>query len=189
MIIDCVERYIIEKCAHGIIVRMRQGRQALALSLLSLAVLLASWWFGPYGPQPSIYWAPPDRFYWIWSGFFSLVFLLGLVGPLYQENSTITEQEIVVSKSLGPWCRIRRVSRARSLGVRVEIMPWDSSTGKANFPYRICFLDSERKDSGLRILLQLPQSVDRFLKALHPAITLDVEDPRMGKANRSDGRA
>ena len=49
------------------------------------------------------------------------------------------------------------------------------------FPCRLRFLDAERKDSGLRIELQLTRSVDRFLEALHPVLTLDIDDPRRSR--------
>jgi hypothetical protein len=175
MTLERVERYVIERCARGIVLRMRQGRRALGVGLLSLAVLLVSWWFGPHGPRPAGDWGRSDSFYWIWSGFFSLVFVLGLVGALYREDWTITDQDIVVTRSLGPWCGTRRVPRARSLGIRLEII---TGVDGPIFPYRLRFLDAERRDSGLYIELQLTRSVDRFLEALRSVLTLDVEDPR-----------
>src|SRR6266849_141967 len=179
MTLERVERYVIEQSARGTVLRMRQGRRALGVALSSLAILFESWWFGPYGPRPALDWALSDSFYWLWSGFFSLVVILGLLGALYQEDWTITEQDIVVTKSAGPWRRTRRVPRARSLGIRVEII-----TGGDDgpiFPYRLRFLDAERKDSGLRIELQLTRSVDRFLEALRPVLTLDIDDPRRSR--------
>jgi hypothetical protein len=176
MTLERVERYAVEHGADGIVLRMRQGRRALAVALISLAVLCISWWFGPYGPRPASNWALSDSFYWLWSSFFSLVVILGLLGALYQEDWTITGQDIVVTKSVGPWRRTRRVPRARSLGIRIEIV-----TGGDDgpiFPYRLHFLDAERKDSGLWIELQLARSVDRFLEALRTVLTLDVDDPR-----------
>ena len=176
MTLERVERYVIEQSAPGIVLRMRQGRRALGVALISLAVLFVSWWFGPYGPRPASNWALSDSFYWLWSGFFSLTFILGLVGAFYQEDWTITEQDIVVTKSVGAWRRTRRVPRARSLGIRVEIITRGDDA--PIFPYRLHFLDAERKDSGLRIELQLARSVDRFLEALRPVLTLDIDDPR-----------
>ena len=125
--------------------------------------------------------ARADSFYWIWSGFFALVFILGLVGAYYQEDWTITEQDIVVTKALGPWSGTRRIPRARSLGIRVEII-----TGVDDgpiFPYRLRFLDADRNDSGLWIELQLTRSVDQFLEALRAVLALDVEDPRRSEDN------
>jgi hypothetical protein len=176
MTLERVERYVIEQGVHGTVLRMRQGRRALGVAFLSLAVLSVSWWFGPYGPRPTSDWARSDSFYWLWSGFFSLVFILGLLGALYQEDWGITEQDIVVTKSVGAWRRTRRVPRARSLGIRVEII-----TGGDDgpiFPYRLRLLDAEGKDSGLWIELQLARSVDRFLDALRMVLTLDIDDRR-----------
>ena len=48
------------------------------------------------------------------------------------------------------------------------------------FPYQLRFLDAQRKDSGLRIELQMARRVDRFLDALRPVLTLDFDDPRSG---------
>ncbi len=110
--------------------------------------------------------------------FFTLVFILALVGALYHEDWTITEQDIVVTKSLGPWCRTRRVPKARSLGIRVESLSGDN---EAIFPYRLRFLDVERRDSGLWIELQMTHSVDRFLEALRTVLTVDAEDPRRSR--------
>jgi hypothetical protein len=182
MTIERVERYLIEQSVQGTVLRMRQGRRALGVAFLSLAVLGVSWWFGPYGPRPALNWALSDSFFWIWSGFFSLIFILGLLGALYQEDWTITEQDILVTKSVGPWRRARRVPRARSLGIRVEIITGgDDGT---IFPYRLRFLDAEQKDSGLLIELQLARSVDRFLEALRLVLALDIDDPRSPRGSR-----
>src|SRR5258706_12765021 len=101
---------------------MRQGRRALGVAVLSLAVLLLSWWFGPNGPRPALYWGRSDSLFWLWFGLFSLVFILGLLGAVYQEHWTTTEHEIVVTRSVGPWRRTRRIPKPRSLGIRVEII-------------------------------------------------------------------
>jgi len=174
--LERVERYVIEQRAHGIVLRMRQGRRALGVACLSLAVLFVSVWFGPYGPPAALDWARLDSFFWLWSGFFSLIFVMGLLGALYQEDWIITGQDIVGRTSLGPWHRTRTVSRARSLGIRVEIVT--GGDDRPIFPYRLHFLDAERKDSGLRIELQLARSVDRFLEALRLVMALDIDDPR-----------
>ena len=182
MTLQRVERYVIEHNAHGTVLSMRQGRRALGVAFISLAVLLASWWFGPDGPRRTVDWALSAPFYWLWFGFFSLVFLMGLIGALYHEDWTITELDIAVTKSLGPWGWTRRVPRGRSLGIRVEII-----TGGDDgpiFPYRLRFLDAERRDSGLQIELQLTGSVDRFLEALRSVLTLDIDDPRSRAAQR-----
>jgi hypothetical protein len=110
------------------------------------------------------------------SAFFSLVFSRGLLGALYHEEWTITDQNIVVMKSIGPRGRTRRVPRGRSLGIRVEIITGGDEG--PTFPYRLHFLDAERRNSGLQIELQLTGSVKRFLEALRSMLTLDVDDPR-----------
>jgi hypothetical protein len=43
MTLERVERYVIEHGAHGIVMRMRQGRRALGVAVISLAVLNTSW--------------------------------------------------------------------------------------------------------------------------------------------------
>ena len=179
MTLERVERYVIEQSVRGPVLRMRQGRRALGVAFLSFAVVFVSWLFGPYGPRPASTWAQSDAFYWLWSSFFSFAFIMGLLGALYREDWTITEQDIVVTKSVGPWRRTRRVPRARSLGIRVEIIT--GGDDEPIFPYRLCVLDAERKDSGLRIELQLTSSVDRFLEALRPMLTLDIDDPRRSR--------
>ncbi len=180
MMIEHVERYIIEQCTHGVIIRMRQSRQTLGIGFLSFAVLLVSWWFGPYGPQPASDWAN-SWFYWIWSGFFLLVFILALVGSFYREDWTIVEQGILVTKSIGPWCQYRQVSKAGSFGIRIE----DISDSEAIFPYRLHFFVDEQMDFGLLIELQMTESVDRFVNALRTALIVDIEDQRKGLTHQS----
>ena len=58
-----VERDVIEQNARGTVLRMRQRRRALGVALLALAVLFASWWFGPDGPRPAANWALSAPFY------------------------------------------------------------------------------------------------------------------------------
>jgi hypothetical protein len=183
MTLDRIERYAIEQSADAIVLRMRQGRRALGVAFICLAAVSVSWWFGPYGPRPGPAWASPDWFYWLWSGFFSLVGIGALFGAIYQEDWTITEQDILVTTSVGPWRRTRRVLRGPSLGIRVEIIP-GGGDDRPIFPYRLRFLDAERKDSGLQIDLQLAPSVDRFLEALRLVLTLDIDDQRSPATSR-----
>jgi hypothetical protein len=95
---------------------------------------------------------------------------------LYQEDWSITDQDVAVRTSLGPWRRTRRIPRARALGIRVEVRT--GSDDEPVFPYRLHVLNAERKDSGLRIELQLARSVDQFLEALRTVLAVDVEDAR-----------
>jgi hypothetical protein len=177
MISERVERYDIEPSGDGIVLRMRQGRRALGIALISLAVLLVSWWFGPYGPRPAPNWGRQDLFYWIWSSFFSIVFVLALAGALFREDWTIRTDDIIVTTSVGPWRRTRQIPKARALGIRLEIIP-RTEVGPI-FPYRLHVLDAERKDSQLLIELQLSQSVDRFLAALRSVLKVEVYEQRM----------
>ncbi|PYR90536.1 MAG: hypothetical protein DMF84_20050 [Acidobacteria bacterium] len=73
--------------------------------------------------------------------------------------------------------------KARSLGIRIEIVT-RGDDGPV-FQYRLRFLDADQTDSGLRIDLQLPPSVDQFLEALRAVLTLEVDDPR--RHDRSTG--
>jgi hypothetical protein len=49
-ILGRAERYTIDQHPNAVVVRMRQGLRALGVAAVSLGVLIASWWFGPYGP-------------------------------------------------------------------------------------------------------------------------------------------
>jgi hypothetical protein len=176
MTLGRIERYDIEQRAQGVLLRMRQRGRALTVAFLSVAVLFVSWWFGPYGPRPGVDWGQSDLFYWLWSGFFLLVFVLGLLGAWYQEEWTIAEDEFTVSMRLGPWRKTRRVRRARSLGIRVEVLT--SRDDRSAFPYRLRFLDADGSDSGLCIELQRAPSVDKFLRTLSAVLAVEVDDPR-----------
>ncbi len=171
-----IERYDIEPSAHGTVLRMRQGLRALGVALLALGVLLLSWWSGPYGPRPASAWGQSDVFYWLWSGFFGLLFVLGLLGAVYREDWSITDHEILVTKSLGPWRTVRRVPTARPLAIRVEMIA--ARDDGPVFPFRLRFLDAEGNSPGLRIDLQLARSVDQFLNTLRGAVPLEVDDLR-----------
>jgi len=176
MIVGRVERYVIAHGDEGVVIRMRQGRRAVGVALLAGVVLLVSWWFGPFGPHPAINWGQGDLFYWLWTGFWLLAVLLGLVGGFYQEDWTIGTREIVFARTIGFTRTLRRVQKTRSLGIRIEAIP-RTHVGPI-FPYRLHFLDPERRDSGLMLELQFDQSVDRFLEVLCSVLTVDVEDPR-----------
>jgi hypothetical protein len=173
MTIQRVERYVIEPHVGRIELTMRQGRRALGVAAISLAVLLVSWWFGPLGPRAAPRWAESGVFYWLWSGFFALVFILSLVGSVYREDWTITEREIAVTSSIGFRRTTRRVPTGRKVAIRVEHIT-DRHESRI-FPYRIRFLDADRNDSGLRVELQSAGSIDRFLEVFRAALTLEVE--------------
>jgi hypothetical protein len=176
MTIERVERYLIEPHVGRIELTMRQGGRALGVAAISAAVLIVSWWFGPLGPRPFPRWAESGVFYWLWSGFFAVVFVLSLVGAVYREDWTITEREIVLTKSLGFRTTKRRVATGRKVAIRVEHLT-DPDQGRI-FPFRIRFLDADRNDSGLLVELQSTSSVDRFLVPLRAALTLEVDDQR-----------
>ena len=176
MIVGRVERYAIFQGDEGVVIRMRQGRRGVGVALIALAVLVVSWWFGPFGPHPAVNWSKPDLFYWLWTGFWLLAVLLGLIGGFYQEDWTISTREIVFARTIGFSRTLRRVQKTRSLGIRIEVIP-RSQVGPI-FPYRLHILDPNRQDSGLSLELQLDGSVDRFLELLCSVLTVDVEDPR-----------
>jgi hypothetical protein len=158
---------------------MRQRGRALGVAVLSLAVLFVSWWFGPYGPGPDTAWARLDVFYWLWSGFFGLVFVLSLLGAVSREDWAIAEQEIVMTGSVGPWRTTRRVSTGRPLRIRIQIV--ESADDQPTFPYQLRFLDATGNDARLRIDLQLTRSVDQMLDALRAVLPLEVADPRQNR--------
>jgi len=168
-----IERFDIEPHAGRIELRMRQVPNALGVALVALAVLGVTWWFGPYGPRPVTALARADWFYWLWSGFFALVLVLSLAGSAYREDWTITEREIVAIKSAGFWRATHRVAAGSRLRMRVEQITGGDDTPV--FPYRLHFLDADRKETGLYVQLQQAASVERFLDALRPALNLDVE--------------
>jgi hypothetical protein len=169
-----IERYLIEECPDGISVRMRQARNALGVAGIAAAVLVASWWYGPYGPRHGDF---NGVFYWVWSGFFAVCVVLGLLGALRREDWTISRRDTGVTTSFAGWRRSRHVPRARALGIRVRF-----STGMGNegaiFPWRVDVLNEETRDvSGLYLLLQRRRSVDRFLEAVRDVLPVDVDDP------------
>jgi hypothetical protein len=171
LVLGRVERYIIEQRSNGIALRMRQAKNALGVAALSAGVLLLSWWFGPYGPRSS---DAGGFFYWIWSGFWAVIVIAGLLGALRREDWTITDRETVVTTSFAGWRSARRLPRTRQLAIRVELR---ESAGEGRvFPWRLHVLDDNRNVSGLSVHVQRRRSVDRFLETLRAALPLDVED-------------
>jgi hypothetical protein len=168
MVIGRVERYTVEHGEDGVTVRLCQGWPAARLGLLSLGVLIATWRYAPFGPRAGEGMGDAS-FYWTWQGFFAFICLLTVAGAFYRERWTITTHEIVERKSLGSWSRTVRVARAGAIGIRVEREP----DREAVFPHRLCFLDADRQDTGVRLVFQLAGSTERFVDVLRAA-NLDV---------------
>lgn len=181
MLPERIERYTIEHKKGDIVIRMRQHRAALIGSLISLVVVLASWYFGPHGPRPVMGWAQEVTFYRVWTGLFSFFFLLGIIGAMRREDWIITNQDIIVAESIGPWRRIRRGFMTHPLGIRVE---WTPRSDDAIFPYRVRFQDQVTNDSGLEVEFQQSSSVDSFLKVLCSVRLLEIEDQRTSNRAR-----
>jgi len=171
LVLGRVERYIIEQRSNGVALRMRQAKNASGVAALSLGVLLVTWWFGPYGPRSS---DSEGFFYWIWSGFWAVIVIVGLLGALRREDWTITDRETVVTTSFAGRHGTQRLPRTGPLGIRVEFR---ESAGEGRvFPWRLHVLDDNRNVSGLCVHVQRRRSVDRFLETLRAALPLDVED-------------
>ena len=179
LILGRAERYTIGQRQDGVVLMMRQSRNALGVGVVSAGVLLLSWWFGPYGPRAAAVFAGPagrpDSFYWIWSGFFAFVFPASLLAPFYTQNVTITEKDIIAETSFCLWRWGRRIPRGKALGIWTETI--ESEEG-AVFPYRVHLLDAEGKISGLYAELQRSRGVEQMLEALRAVLTLDVRDQR-----------
>lgn len=168
-----IERYVIEDCPGGVALTMRQAMSALGIAAIASGVLCVSWWFGPYGPNHGYF---GSAFYWIWSGFFAVCVVLGLLGALLREDWIITRRDTTVTTSFAGWRRSRRLARTHALGIRVEF-----STGMADegaiFPWRLDVLNEDTRDvSGLHVLFQRRRSVDRFLEALREVLPVDVDE-------------
>lgn len=171
---DHIERYLIEPGPTGLTIKMRQQGRALAVGGLALAILIASWGFSPHGPLPAALWAPPAEFLLIWCSFFGLVSLGCIIGFFYRQDATITRQEMIHSRAIGPWRKEFHRPRPRKLQINVQ--SGGTSTGAPIFRYQLLFLDEEGRVSEFCVELQSAASVDRFIRAMQP-LKLEVEDP------------
>jgi hypothetical protein len=161
---------------------MRQARNGLGVGLIAGGVLLLSWWFGPYGPRTApAFGGPagkPHGFYWIWLSFFAVVFLASLLAIFYNQDVSITGNEIIAETSFCGWRWSRRIPRGQALGIWTETIESDGE-GVA-FPYRVHLLDADGRVSGLYVELQRRRSVEQVLAALRAVLPLDVRDRRPG---------
>jgi hypothetical protein len=168
-----VESYIVESGAREVRLTLAQGARGVALALVCLAVVVVSWWFGPDGPRNDTQWARLGSFYWIWTGFFCLVFVLALVMACYRETWIVTPRQVEVTRSLGPWRRTRRLSNdPAAVRLRVQTIP---AAGEEGPSQRLTFLDADGKDHGLRIGVRYQRSLDRLVEALRESLSLDVQ--------------
>ena len=167
-----IERYVIEDCPGGVALKMRQASGALSVAGIASAVLGVSWWLGPYGPNHGSF---GGSFYWIWSGFFAVVVLLGVLGALRREDWVITRHETTLTTSVAGWRKSRHLARTSALGFRVEFSAGMGDDG-AMFPWRLDVLnDGTRDASGLHVRFQRRRSVDQFLDALREVLPVDVD--------------
>ena len=174
VVVARAERYTIERRPDGVVLRMRQGANGVRLALVAGGVLLASWWYGPFGPHPAATFGgpagQPTSFYWIWSGFFAFVLLLSLLAPFYREDLAITDREILAVTSFCGWKRTRRVPRGEALGLWTETVGGDDAV----FPFRLHLLDAGGSVSGLHLELQRRPSVERIVEGLRSVWTVEV---------------
>jgi hypothetical protein len=171
LILGRAERYTIEQHPNAVVVRMRQGLRALGVAAVSLGVLIASWWFGPYGPEASYF---DGLFYWIWSGAWGLFLVVALFGAAYRENWTFTAKEVLVKKSFRVSSTERRVPRASPLALRVE-QAQGSPRKRPVFGWRVHVLDAQRNVCGLHFDLQRRDGVESLIAGLRLGLSLDVQ--------------
>jgi hypothetical protein len=177
MILGLAERYSIEQHEGRVVLLMKQGVIGVRVGVICAVVLLGTWWIGPYGPQTVAALRRPDIFYWIWSGFFTIVLLASLLGaPFIRKDVAITGDEVIVESVVYGSKSSRRISRGRPLGIWTEKLAIHEDGPM--FPYRVHFLDASGRDCGLFIELQRRGSVDRMLDVLRTACTLEVREPR-----------
>lgn len=177
MTLGTAERYTVTQGPAGIAITMRQEGRAIGFAAVSTAVLAVSWWYGPYGPRP----VPgfDGAFYWAWSAGLALFCLLGLLGSLYRERWTISDQEIRVTASLGS--KPRRLPRGPVVPMRLEVLNPGTRQGKTDskvFPYTLHVLDVDGRETALRFEFSTRPGLEQFLKALRPVLSIQVEEPR-----------
>jgi hypothetical protein len=172
---DPIERYTIERRQDGVVVVMRQAKNALRVGLFAVGILLVTWWSGPYRPHASVTLEGP----WLWSywsllGLCALFVLASLLAAFYHQDVTIADKEIIAEASFFRWKRTRRTPRARALGIWTETV--DNGGERGILPFRMHLLDADGKVSGFYLALGQRRSVDEVLAALGEALTLDVRD-------------
>lgn len=174
MILGKAERYTVAQGLEGITITMWQGGRGLCFAALSAAALFASLWFGPYGPEP----LPgfDGAFYWAWSAGWMLFLFLGLVGALYRERWTISEQEICVTASLGS--TPRRLPRSSVVPMRLDTAgPWQRRGRESRaFPYTLHLLGLDGRDTPLRFEFSTKPGLEQFLKILRPVLSITVQE-------------
>jgi hypothetical protein len=176
LVLGRAERYTIEQRQDGVVLRMRQGGNALGLALVFLGFLFLVWWSGPYGRLPAQDFGILKALYWILFGFFACGLLLSLLAAFYRQNVTITDKEIIGEASFCMWTWGRRIPKGPALGIWIEAV--DSNREGVVYPFHVHLLDAGGKISGLQFELQRGRSVERMLEALRSVLTLDVRDQR-----------
>jgi hypothetical protein len=166
MIPGRAERYSIERREGDVVLLMKQGLIGVRVGAFCAVVLFGTWWLGT-----------PGLFYWIWSGFFTIVLLASLLGaPFIRKDVTITDDEVIVESVVYGSKSSRRIARGRPLKVWAEKLAIHDDGPM--FPYRVHFLDANGMDAGLFIELQRRRSVDRLLETLRTAVALDVTEQK-----------
>jgi hypothetical protein len=162
------ERYVVERCPGGVRVRMRQGRNGLRLALVALGVLIASWWFGPFGPAPVEQFGRNDLFYWVWSSFWGFILLFGVAAGFYRQDWTITRSGVTAETSFLTWARRRLVQTGPRLVLHAE------PSGGEVFPFRVNIQDGGRESSGMSFEFTARRSMDDFLEVLQKELSAEV---------------
>lgn len=174
MVLGKVERYTIEQGPKGVTITMIQRRNAAGMALFAGAIVLVSWFFGPYGPRPSPGFKSSPRFFWVWVGGWSLFVVLAVVGWFYRSVCTISDQAISWS---GSW--LGRVKTAQI--PRVQVVKWlvisvpPTTHPRPVFPYQLQLVSHEGKQVGEAFEFTFQRSIEEFLRALRLVLTLDVE--------------
>jgi hypothetical protein len=170
-----VEQYQIEAGGRTVRLSLRQGWNGVRMALVCVAVVAASWYFGPFGPHPLETWkAGGTSFYWIWTSFFVGASFLGPLMGAYGEDWTVDDKGVRVVRSWGPWQSTRQLRRPPPLALRVNV---SSDTGEGT-SYGLHFLDASGQEGGFGLGLRSARSVDRLLEILQSRLAVKVDDPR-----------